>query len=122
MNTLTECLAHPNILKLRDSTNTKLFTDFMPNEDLFTLIKKVGRLPEKIAQHFFVQLIDSVSHMHLITKLCHRDLKVENILIDSNFNIKLGDFGFSEFLQERSTFCDKAGTNSYMTPEQIRGR
>ena len=109
-------MAHPYILKLRDSTNKQIYTDFMPNGDLFSLIQKVGCLPENIAQHFFVQLIDAVSHMHLITKMCHRDLKVENIFIDENFNINLGDFGFSEFLQKRSTFCDRAGTMSYMSP------
>ena len=116
-------LVHPNILKLRDSTSTKIYTDFMPNKDLFTLIQRVGgAFSEHIAQHFFVQLISSVIHMHHVSKICHRDLKVENIFVDEDFNINLGDFGYSEFLGKSSTFCDRAGTISYMTPEQILGR
>lgn len=52
-------------------------------------------------------------------KIIHRDIKPENILIDADDNIKLADFGWSNFFKgdhKRSTFC---GTLDYLAPEMI---
>jgi NIMA (never in mitosis gene a)-related kinase len=50
----------------------------------------------------------------------HRDLKPGNIFLDSNYNVKLGDFGLSRVMSDESMFANThVGTPYYMSPEQI---
>ena len=53
-------------------------------------------------------------------KILHRDLKPGNIFLDSNYNVKLGDFGLSRVMGDQSVFAyTHVGTPYYMSPEQI---
>ena len=75
---------------------------------------------EKV-QKIFTQLVGAVSYVH--SKSCvHRDLKLENILLDKNENVKLCDFGFTReyegHLSYLRTFC---GTVCYSAPEMLKG-
>jgi len=67
-----------------------------------------------MAQHIFKQIVESINYCHQ-KDICHRDLKLENILVDENNVVKLIDFGFSsECGQKLSNYC---GTPPYMAPE-----
>lgn len=69
----------------------------------------------------FGQLCLGVGYVHG-QGVVHRDLKLENILLDERCNIKIGDFGFGrEFEQRRlmETFC---GTTGYAAPEMLAGK
>ena len=57
-----------------------------------------------------------MDYMHNSKKFCHRDIKIENILIDQNLNLKLTDFGFS-CSRDIETCRDYVGTMTYMAPE-----
>ncbi len=75
---------------------------------------------EKV-QKIFTQLVGAVAYIH--NKSCvHRDLKLENVLLDKNENVKLCDFGFTREYEGKSnylqTFC---GTVCYSAPEMLRG-
>lgn len=60
-------------------------------------------------------------HNHKGGKVLHRDIKPANIFIDSQKNIKLGDFGLSRLMSEDSEFAQThVGTPYYMSPEQIQ--
>ncbi len=52
-------------------------------------------MPESLARFYFVQLLSAVQYMHK-NGFIHGDIKLENILLDEEFNIKIADFGFSE--------------------------
>lgn len=61
--------------------------------------------------------------MHETCGVCHRDIKLENILVDANMNIKLSDFGFSTLRADatgNTTLKDIKGTPGYMAPEMFK--
>lgn len=62
--------------------------------------------------------------MHNTAKICHRDLKLDNILLQENYTIKIIDFGFAtDLVKKDGTFVFenewKSGTKGYQTPEQV---
>lgn len=80
-----------------------------------------GALPVDTVQKIFTQLVGAVAYIH--SKSCvHRDLKLENVLLDKNENVKLCDFGFTREYEGKAnylqTFC---GTVCYSAPEMLRG-
>ena len=68
-----------------------------------------------------LQIVSAVQYCHQ-KKIIHRDLKAENLLLDSEMNIKIADFGFSnEFIpgNKLDTFC---GSPPYAAPELFQGK
>jgi serine/threonine protein kinase len=76
--------------------------------------------PEKV-QRIFTQLIGAVSYVH--QKSCvHRDLKLENILLDKHESVKLVDFGFTREYEGKTNYLQTwCGTVCYSAPEMLRG-
>lgn len=63
--------------------------------------------------------------MHIDQKIVHRDLKLENVLVDGQFNIKLCDFTLAKTFSEGSVvgvFYSHCGTERYMAPEILEGK
>ena len=73
-------------------------------------------MPERIARHYFIQILDGLRHIH-DKGLCHLDMKPENILLDMQFSAKIVDFGFTTQLQEEVGLTKIFGTEGYMAPE-----
>lgn len=69
--------------------------DFYPNRDLFENIQRNGPLPEAAARFYFDQLLTCIEYMHS-KGFVHRDIKLENVILDNDFNLKLIDFGLAE--------------------------
>ena len=125
--TVLHKLNHQNIIKilnfskgisvLEQSLNRYnawwIVLEYAPNGDMFKYLSKLGRLEEPIARYYFHQLISIIEYIHTCG-YSHRDLKVENLLLDKEFNLKLADFGFSS--KSKTSWCHK-GTKSYMAPE-----
>ena len=64
------------------------------NGDLFEVLAKAGRFSENTARYFFKQIVMGLDHLHFHHSMCHLDMKLENILVDADYNVKICDFGF----------------------------
>lgn len=131
VNILRE-LRHPNIVKyydrIIDKAHSKLYIvmEYCEKGDLGQLIKKCNRdkdfLSEDVIWKIFMQVLLALQacHHREAGKILHRDIKPGNVLLDSNMNVKLGDFGLSRILGENSIYAETSvGTPYYMSPEQI---
>lgn len=91
--------------------------DFINGGELFTHIRREGRFSESKAKFYAAEIIVAVEYLHL-NGIIYRDLKPENVLLDSTGHVVLTDFGLSKLgiMGNRSTytFC---GTPEYLAPE-----
>ncbi|MBR3451266.1 MAG: SEL1-like repeat protein [Muribaculaceae bacterium] len=93
-------LAHPNIVSVIDvfeENGTVYYSmPFLPGGSLNDVVKSTGRLPEREALHYIQQVAEALKYLHEEKHLCHYDVKPANILLDSNGNPVLIDFGISK--------------------------
>ncbi|KAI0114156.1 kinase-like protein [Nemania sp. FL0031] len=116
---------HPHIARLYEVIVTEslvwLVLEYCPGDELYNYLLKHGPLPVDKVQKTFTQLVGAVSYVHQ-QSCVHRDLKLENILLDKHENVKLVDFGFTREYEGKSnylqTFC---GTICYSAPEMLKG-
>jgi len=87
--------------------------------DLLTFVRKRTKLSEKIAKFIFRQIIEALQYIHS-KNIIHRDIKLDNILIDLNNTIKLCDFGVSKQIKNKEVIFDQCGTPAYIAPEILR--
>ena len=74
-----------------------------------------------MVQNIFTQLVGAVSYVHNMSCV-HRDLKLENILLDKNGNVKLVDFGFTREYEGKASYLQTwCGTICYSAPEMVKG-
>jgi len=108
---------HEHIIALRsveeDAKNLYLFLEYADQGDLYSYIQRHGSIDESLARNLFVQLVDAVEFCHCKMRIAHHDLKLENIVITSDFRVKLIDFGFAVHLDPSiSSGLSSLSTNS----------
>ncbi|MCJ1307910.1 hypothetical protein MMC25_001558 [Agyrium rufum] len=116
---------HPHIARLYEVIVTEnlvwLVLEYCPGDELYNYLLNHGSLPVEKVQRIFTQLVGAVTYVHELSCV-HRDLKLENILLDKHENVKLCDFGFTREYEGKSnylqTFC---GTVCYSAPEMLKG-
>lgn len=113
---------HPNVVRLFDTFETSKHICFVielcSGGDLFSYIKKRRRLKEDVARFFFKQLVEGLAYIHNAKKVVHRDIKLENILLDATGNVKICDFGVSRQLKTgMEKMKEQCGTPAYIAPE-----
>jgi len=116
-------LNHPNITKIletfEDDKYILIIMEYINGGNLFSFVKKRRKLSEKISKFLFRQIILGIQHIHS-KNIVHRDIKLENILIDLNNKIKICDFGIGIMLNsEDELIHEQCGTPMYMAPEII---
>ena len=125
---LREFRNHPHITKLYEIIFTEssvyMILEYYPSGDLFEYVTKVGRLSVDDALRIFAQVLGAVFYLHK-NGCCHRDLKLENVLLDKHNNVKLSDFGFTReipFSQHgaKALLSEYCGTGAYMAPEIVK--
>ena len=79
-------------------------------------------IPEPILSKIMQQVLSGLAHLHRVVKQVHRDVKPDNVLINSQGEVKLTDFGISKTLDESLMMCNTfVGTMYYMSPERMMG-
>ncbi|XP_042170309.1 serine/threonine-protein kinase SIK2 [Oncorhynchus tshawytscha] len=117
-------LNHPHIIKLYQVMETKdmlyMVMEYARNGEMFDYLLSSGRLSESEARRKFCQILSAVDYCHS-NHIVHRDLKAENLLLDSNMDIKVADFGFGNFFSEGQFLSTWCGSPPYAAPEVFEG-
>jgi serine/threonine-protein kinase SRK2 len=117
-------LLHPNIIKFREvfltTTHLAIVMEYAAGGELFDRIVRAGRFSEDEARFFFQQLVAGVDYCHS-EGVCHRDLKLENTLLDGRPapRLKICDFGYSKSAVFDSQPKSTVGTPAYIAPEVL---
>ncbi|KAK9983297.1 hypothetical protein SO802_032822 [Lithocarpus litseifolius] len=117
-------LKHPNIVRFKEvlltPTHLAIVMEYAAGGELFERICSAGRFSEDEARFFFQQLISGVSYCHSM-QICHRDLKLENTLLDGSTapRVKICDFGYSKSSVLHSQPKSTVGTPAYIAPEVL---
>lgn len=132
---LSRC-KHPSIVRLSLSfqSKNKLFfvMEYCPNKDLDELLRKFGTFDPDLALQIICELVNVIDYLHNEMNISHNDLKPSNILLDTNFHIKLIDFSTAkikgkifdkhkgDFIpSEESISKDIIGTAEFISPEMV---
>ena len=119
-------ISHPNVCRVYDigEANGELYLsmEYVDGEDLGGLLKRIGRVPTHQGIEIARQLCAGLGAAHARGVL-HRDLKPGNIMIDSDGEVRIMDFGLAAMAEQQLDAADvRSGTPAYMAPEQLDGR
>jgi len=119
---LLESLQCPFLTSYYDSTqderNLYLFMEHVAGGDLFTLLADKKRFDSKFARFYAAEVLLALEYLHIYNYAC-RDVKPENVLIDSQGHTKVADLGFTKHLERGERTYTTCGTTDYMAPEVI---
>ena len=117
-------LFHPSVTKILETFESEkymlIIMEYISGGNLQNFVKKRRKLCEKTAKILFRQIIQGIKYIHS-RGIVHRDIKLENILLDLNNIIKICDFGVGKLIKPNTILKDQCGTPVYMAPEIIRG-
>ena len=119
-------LHHPNIVNFEhvfeDQESVYILLELCTNQTLNELLKRRKRLTELEVQCYVVQIVSALKYMHS-NRVIHRDLKLGNLFLSGQMEIKIGDFGLATKLEfdgeKKRTIC---GTPNYIAPEVLDGK
>ena len=120
---LMKDLDYKNVIKILDYFEDKnyifIVMEYINGGNLYSLLKKRRKLQEKTAKLIFKQIILALKYIHS-RNIVHRDIKLENILLDLNNGIKICDFGIGKKINNSEQLLHGfSGTPLYMAPEII---
>jgi serine/threonine-protein kinase len=117
-------VSHPNVCRVYDLAEGDhppfLTMEYVDGEDLVSLLRRIGRVPEDKATTIARELCYGLAAVHE-QGLLYRDLKPANVMLDGRGKVRLTDFGLVTAAQDLSAHELRSGTPAYMAPEQLAG-
>ena len=118
-------ITHPNVCRVYDIGEVDgahyLSMEYIDGEDLSSLLRRIGRLPEDKAIQIARQLCAGLAAAHE-QGILHRDLKPANIMLDGRGDVRITDFGLAGLAEGFTGVEIRAGTPAFMAPEQLSGK
>ena len=128
---LHRTLKHENIIEFKDFQKnltiedaegnqeqvTAMLLEYAAKGDLFDLIENFNSMPLFLARSFAKQVVEAIAYLHE-RGIAHRDIKLENFLLDAKYRVKLADFGLSCHTDKDELLTEANGTLQYQAPEQ----
>ena len=136
---ILEVLNHPNVISVKAHSKGRgqhehiyfIFMELAGGGELFDQVidRGANAMPEPMARGFFNQILDGVAYCH-VAGVAHRDLKLENVLLNAQGVVKLIDFGLSHVyprladksIDRSKPLRDVCGSKSYAAPEVLAAR
>jgi serine/threonine-protein kinase len=116
-------VSHPNVCRVYDvgESEGRLFLsmEFVDGEDLASLLRRIGRLPDDKAVEIAQELCSGLAAAHR-SGVLHRDLKPSNVMIDGKGRARITDFGLAIVAADADQ-TKPAGTPGYVAPELFSG-
>ena len=116
---------HPNVMECYEVIETErswyMITEYCSGGELFEYVSNKDKLDEAEAKEFFSQILSGLEYLHKMG-ICHRDLKLENLLLDVDNNLKIADFGMSCAYEQGQTLQTRCGSPHYISPEMLKGK
>mmetsp|Transcript_37141 Transcript_37141/g.27047 ORF Transcript_37141/g.27047 Transcript_37141/m.27047 type:complete len:196 (+) Transcript_37141:229-816(+) len=117
-------LDHPNVVKFYESYDDKryiyLVMQFCDGGELAGKLEKKAKQKKVFAEHdaakYIQEMLVAIHHSHSM-KIVHRDIKLENVMLDKNDTTKMCDFGLSNFCKDTEKMTLVTGTPYYLAPE-----
>src|ERR671925_63008 len=119
-------LNHPNVVTVidagEDDGNPFIVFEYVEGETLKERIRRLGRLPVSEAVAYAIEIGRALEAAHA-SRLVHRDVKPQNVLIDPDGRAKVTDFGIARSLEAQGLTATGRvlGTTDYVSPEQALG-
>ena len=115
-------IRHSNIIRLLEVFESNkhylMVMEFAGGGDLLHFIKRRGKMQESDAKFIFKQIVYGLAHIHW-RSVIHRDIKLDNILLDWESGVKICDFGVSKITKKGQVIKEQCGTPAYIAPEII---
>eukprot|EP01022_Parablepharisma_sp_SALTPOND_P008062 TRINITY_DN135136_c0_g1_i1.p1 TRINITY_DN135136_c0_g1~~TRINITY_DN135136_c0_g1_i1.p1 ORF type:complete len:1066 (-),score=121.39 TRINITY_DN135136_c0_g1_i1:164-3244(-) len=118
-------IRHPHIIRLYETfesdKNIIFVIELCSGGDLLTYVRKRRRLKEHVARFVFRQILEGLSYCHN-KGILHRDIKLDNVLLNGSGEIKICDFGVSKLIKKHERLTEQCGTPAYIAPEILKGK
>jgi len=122
---ILKTVKHKHIVQLYEVLQTPrhifIIMEYCEGKDLLDYILTKNKLSEEEALKFFQQLINALFYLHS-QNIAHRDIKIDNMLLDRNRDLKLVDFGLSTKYPDDNLLDQPCGTVVYAAPEVLQGK